>query len=100
MVLPWGFLQPGFAMAAERYRTLKAKLETFETWPHRYTFKFIVPGEKLADLEALFEGVEYSLRSSRTGKYVSLTCVREMPTAAAVIEVYQRVESIEGSYAL
>jgi hypothetical protein len=87
-------------MTAEKYRTLKAKLETFETWPHRYTFKFIVPGEKRGELEAIFEGFEYSLRPSRTGKYTSLTCVREMPTADAVIGIYQRVEEIEGSYAL
>ena len=87
-------------MTADKYRTLKAKLETFETWPHRYTFKFIVPGEKRAELEALFEGCEYSVRPSRTGKYVSLTCVQEVQTADGVIEVYQRVEQIEGSYAL
>ena len=87
-------------MTAEKYRTLKAKLETFETWPHRYTFKFIVPAEKQPELEALFEGLEYSLRASRTGKYVSLTCIREMPTADAVIAVYERAEQIEGSYAL
>lgn len=87
-------------MTADKYRTLKAKLETFETWPHRYTFKFIVPAEKKAELEGLFEGHEYSVRPSRTGKYLSLTCVREMQTATAVIEVYERVEKIEGSYAL
>ena len=87
-------------MTAEKYRTLKAKLETFEVWPHRYLFKFIVPAEKRAELEGLFEGHEYTLRPSRTGKYLSLTCVREMPDATAVIEVYERVEQIEGSYAL
>ena len=87
-------------MADGKYRTLQAKLETFETWPHRYTFKFIVPAEKRAELEAFFEGHEYSLRASRTGKYFSLTCIREMPTGASVIEVYERVETIEGSYAL
>jgi hypothetical protein len=87
-------------MTADKYRTLKAKLETFETWPHRYTFKFIVPGEKRAELEAIFEGFEFTIRPSRTGKYVSLTCVQELPTADGVIEIYQRVERIEGSYAL
>ena len=87
-------------MSAENYRTLKAKLETFESWPHRYTFKFIVPAEKQAELEALFEGHEYSFRASRRGKYVSMTCVREMPDATAVIEIYERVDRIEGSYSL
>ena len=87
-------------MTDDKYRTLKAKLETFETWPHRYTFKFIVPAEKRPELEAIFEGHAYSIRPSRTGKYISLTCIQELPTADAVIEVYQRVEGIEGSYAL
>jgi hypothetical protein len=87
-------------MAQYDYRTLRAKLEVFEDWPHAYTFKFIVPGEKQAELEAMFEGFEYSLRPSRTGKYVSLTCVREMASSDAVIEVYQRVSGIEGSFAL
>ena len=87
-------------MVSEKYRTLKAKLEVFETWPHAYTFKFIVPGARREELEALFEGFEYSLRPSRTGKYFSLTCVREMPDTDAVIDVYERVEEIEGSFAL
>lgn len=87
-------------MAAEDYRTLKAKLDVFETWPHTYTFKFIVPRERREELEALFTGVEYSLRPSRTGKYFSLTCVQEMPDSDAVIEVYERVSAIEGSMAL
>jgi len=87
-------------MASGKYQTLKAKLEVFETWPHRYTFKFIVPGERRTELEALFAGHEYNLRASRTGKYYSLTCVRDMPDSEAVIQVYERVDEIEGSYAL
>jgi hypothetical protein len=87
-------------MASGKYQTLKAKLEVFERWPHRYTFKFIVPGERRAELEALFAGHEYSLRPSRTGKYFSLTCVLEMPDSRAVVDVYERVEEIEGSFAL
>ena len=87
-------------MNDDKYRTLKAKLDVFESWPHLYTFKFIVGEGKLAELEAIFEGQEYSLRPSREGKYVSLTCEREMPDSDAVIEVYERVALIEGSFAL
>ncbi|RKZ17814.1 DUF493 domain-containing protein [bacterium] len=87
-------------MTAERYLTLKAKLDAFETWPHEYTFKFIVPAERREDLEALFTGHEYTLRPSRTGKYFSLTCLREMPDSDAVIQIYERVSEIEGSFAL
>lgn len=87
-------------MAAADYRTLKAKLEVFESWPHVYTFKFIVPRERRSELEAFFSGYDYSMRPSRTGRYFSLTCAREMPDADAVIAVYERVAGIEGSFAL
>lgn len=87
-------------MAAENYRTLKAKLEVFETWPHDYTFKFIVPRKQRLELESVFSGHDYRIRPSRTGKYVSLTCVRRMPDADAVIAIYERVSEIEGSWAL
>jgi glutaredoxin len=40
-------------MVSEKYRTLKAKLQAFESWPHRYTFKFIVPGERRAELDGI-----------------------------------------------
>ena len=87
-------------MADDKYSSLQAKLDSFETWPHEYTFKFIVPMDRCGELEAMFAGHEYSLRPSRTGKYISLTCVREMPNSNALISVYKRVEEIEGSYAL
>jgi hypothetical protein len=87
-------------MAAEDYRTLRAKLQVFETWPHEYTFKFIVHRDQRAELEALFAGHEYTLRPSRTGRYISLTCVRRMPDPDAVIEIYERVSGIDGSFAL
>lgn len=87
-------------MVSESYLTLKAKLDAFESWPLEYTFKFIVPGEQRKELEALFTGYEYSLRPSRTGKYFSLTCTRQMPDSDAVIDVYERVSGIEGSMAL
>jgi putative lipoic acid-binding regulatory protein len=87
-------------MHDDKYRTLKSKLRVFHEWPGPYLFKFIVPAEKKAELEALFEGHPYRVRSSRSGRYFSLTCERQMASSEEVIEVYRRVEQIEGSYSL
>jgi len=82
------------------FDTLRAKLAVFETWPGPYLFKFIAPQEKLAELEALFEGEDYQLRPSSKGRYVSLSCQRVMDSSDAVIEVYQKASAIEGVMAL
>lgn len=84
----------------DKYRTLRAKLETFHQWPHTYLFKFIVPSHKLDELKRIFEGHDYRTRDSRKGTYVSLTCERTMPTSQSVIEVYEQVDRIEGAFAL
>ena len=56
-----GDLLGGEPLALE---VLGAKLEVFETWPHRYTFKFIVPAAKKPELEAT---VEFSLTAAIRG---------------------------------
>ena len=85
---------------ATDYRTLQSKLKVFHQWPTEYLFKFIVPKEKLAELESIFDGLDFTTRASRNGRYVSLTCERRMESSEAVIDVYREVEKIEGSYAL
>lgn len=86
--------------ADDKYRTLRSKLEVFHDWPHPYLFKFIVPRAKLAELEQIFDGWEYTTRSSRKGSWVSLSCERTMESSDAVIDVYRRVDTIEGAFAL
>ena len=87
-------------MSEDKYRSLRSKLTVFHDWPHRYVFKFIVPAAEQGTLEALFEGHDFSVRSSSGGKWVSLTCAREMPTSESVIQVYRAVEAIEGRWSL
>ena len=84
----------------DKYRTLRSKLEVFHAWPHPYLFKFIVPRERLGELEAIFDGWDYTTRSSRKGSWISLSCERTMESSDAVIEVDRRVDSIEGAFAL
>lgn len=87
-------------MSEDKFRTLRSKLAVFHEWPHPYVFKFIVPRDKRGQLEELFEGADFSTRESSGGKYVSLTCERQMPSSEAVIEVYERVDRIAGAFAL
>ncbi|HKK73245.1 MAG TPA: DUF493 domain-containing protein [Candidatus Krumholzibacteria bacterium] len=84
----------------DKFRTLRSKLEVFHDWPHPYLFKFIVPRARQEELEAVFEGWEYRTRASRNGSWISLTCERVMESADAVIDVYERVDGIEGAFAL
>jgi len=80
--------------------TLGAKLAAFEKWPGPYLFKFIAPRGKIEDLKELFKDEEYTLRASRTGKYLSLSCKKEMESSDAVIAVYTEALKIEGVIAL
>lgn len=84
----------------DKYRTLRSKLEVFHQWPHAYLFKFIVPRERQGELESIFDGWDYRTRASRNGSWISLTCEREMQTSQDVIDVYLRVDQIEGAYSL
>lgn len=80
--------------------TLRAKLAVFEKWPGPYLFKFIAPQGKIQELEQLFEKDHYTLRTSRTGKYVSLSCQKQMASSEDVIAVYTEALRIEGVIAL
>jgi hypothetical protein len=84
----------------DKFRTLRSKLEVFHDWPHPYLFKFIVPRAQKEELERVFEGWEYRLRESRNGAWISLSCERVMDSADDVIAVYERVDGIEGAFAL
>jgi uncharacterized protein len=81
--------------------SFREKLDKFYAWPSLYTFKFIVPTDKKDDLRQLFPLHTTSTeKSSEKGKYVSLTYEMMMPSSESVIEVYKRVEKIEGIVAL
>ena len=84
----------------DKYRTLRSKLEVFHDWPHPYLFKFIVPRERIGELEQVFDGHDYSTRQSSKGSWISLTCERVMQSSDDVISVYREVDRIEGSYSL
>ena len=69
-------------------------------WPCEYMFKFIVPKDSLAQVEALFPGSEIQFRDSRKGNYVSATISLEVDSADLVIAIYEKAANIKGLIAL
>jgi putative lipoic acid-binding regulatory protein len=90
-------------MEPEEFQKL---LDEHYKWPTEYMFKFIVKSDLLDEiqkLEALFdelELIEKSTRSSHGGKYTSYSVRAQMPSSAAVIEVYEKVYAIGGVVSL
>jgi len=80
--------------------SLREKLDQHYSWPSLYTFKFIVPKGKEEEVKKLFPKHEPTERQSKNGNYTSITINMMMPSSDAVIEVYQKVSSIEGIIAL
>ena len=85
--------------AAEQASQLRARLE-HEKWPQKYMFKFVLPNDR-AKIDAALELLPTTtFTNSRTGKYVSISCVANMASADAVMEVTSRVCQIEGVISL
>lgn len=82
------------------YVTFKEKLEETHTFPSVYIFKFIVPSEQdvIAELHSIFKSAnaDISTRSSKTGKYTSLTIKAHVRDADDVILYYRQVSAIKG----
>ncbi len=78
----------------------QARLDEFHRWPRSFTFKFIAPREKTADLLSIFEGKPFTTRQSKSGRYVSLTAEWEISSSDEVIAIYRQVARIQGVLAL
>ncbi len=81
-------------------QTFKALLDAEHQWPGPYTFKFIVPTDKLPAVAALFPGTEPNLRPSGGGKYTSATFAVMMLSSEAVLELYAQAALIDGLLSL
>ena len=86
------------------YKKLKVSLETTTKFPSEYMFKFIVPTdeEKVDKIKSIFNypGVIINTKSSKTGKYKSLTILVIMNSADEIIEKYKEVAVVEGVISL
>ncbi len=84
--------------AEDTWTNFKEKLESVQTFPGVYAFKFVIPGDeaKLDEIKAVLPDDELLKQASKTGKYVSITVKKWMLTADAVIDIYKKVGAIEG----
>jgi uncharacterized protein len=78
----------------------RKQLDQHYRWPSLYIFKFIVPQGQEDALKKLFPLHTSTEKTSSAGKYTSITFNMMMPSADAVIEVYEKASAIEGLIAL
>lgn len=81
---------------SDKFEKLRSLLESEHTWPGDYTFKFIVPTDKVSFLINIFQNADVSTKASKKGSYMSVTVVKKMKNADEVIKVYESVQVIEG----
>lgn len=71
-------------------------LEDGVEWPHEYLFKFIVPSNKVDEVERLFNLIPVEIKESSKGNYASVTARMEVHSSDEVIAVYTAAAKIEG----
>lgn len=82
------------------FDNLKKALDDQNILPGVFMFKFIAPENKQEEVLSLFDENDVTSRSSKTGKYVSLTAKVFMSSSQDVIDIYQTVSQIKGVIAL
>ena len=87
-------------MDEQWFENFKVQLDQYYAWPALYTFKFIVPTGKEAELKTLFHNHTTTERPSKKGNYTSVTVDVMAPSSEAVVEFYKAATKIEGIVAL
>ncbi len=86
------------------YKSLKEKLDNTTTFPSKYLYKFIVPADekKVTEIESVFNygGAVIDTKSSKAGKYTSISILIEMQSSDEIIERYKEVGTIKGVISL
>ena len=88
----------------EFYERLREQLLLHTAWPAPYLYKFIIPAqlEKLAEIEAIFDGTNANIQTkdSSKGTYTSISIHVIIDSPDAVIEKYLEVSKVEGVISL
>ena len=82
------------------FENLKNTLDAQKALPGIYLFKFIAPEDKHAEVASLFNQGEVISRTSKTGKYVSLTAKVFMVSSQDVINILSTAATIPGVISL
>jgi Uncharacterized conserved protein len=83
----------------KKYESFLQKLKDGHSFPGNYMFKFIVPSDhqKLANLQRLFDDArpQFQMKSSKNGKYTSLTTIIYAMDAEEVVAYYKEASKID-----
>jgi putative lipoic acid-binding regulatory protein len=82
---------------------MKKLLNETHEWPHDYTFKFIFrdgSGIRKRIEEEIPDIKEVDIRSSRNNKWKSMHFKYRVKNADQVLEIYDKIQKIEGVMAL
>lgn len=82
-------------MENSNFDGLRERLKAYQ-WPAFFMFKFIVPAGKKDEIFNIFSTPSYSIRKSKTGKYVGITSHVFMASEEDVIDVYKQASKVEG----
>lgn len=86
------------------YQKLKTQLDETTQFPTDYLYKFIVSaeGDKVDEVQSIFDntGAVINTKKSKTGKYISISIVIQLPSSDDVIKYYQQAEKVEGIISL
>ena len=78
----------------------KNQLENHYDFPADYLFKFIVPLGQFEKLKSLFPPGKISIKKSKTGKYVGISCKLNVESSKQIIDIYQEAYLIKGIISL
>lgn len=84
-------------MDNQKYTKLKELLSENKNWPMSYMFKCIAPNNKdiINRVVALlpFQG-EFTFKTSKNNKFVSISCVAQMSDAQKIIDITQSISAV------
>ena len=88
----------------EFYKKLKVQLDDTTAFPADYMYKFIVPTDnnQVEEVQEMFNegGAVINTKKSKTGKYISVSVVINLPNSDEVINYYKKAEKIKGIISL
>lgn len=86
-------------MNSSQIQQFKEKLDDQHKWPGPYLFKFIVPSDKVEQVEAIL-GSNSERRESKNGNYISVTANKQMNSSQEVVDIYVQAKAIDGIISL
>lgn len=90
--------------AHEFYKRLKEQLDSTNTWPTDYLYKFIVPSDegKIKQIQGVFDnmGAVIASKKSKNGRYTSLSITVNLENPDEVIQKYKEVGEVDGVISL